>query len=410
MANRLAVGIETNCVAPLGLERASLRLFTLMGVDSFFLPDHYLSFVPRPVWGPAITPAAKVIPTPDAFFDPFVMMGMMAARYRRVRIGTGVTEPFRRHPATLAQAFVTLDHMTGGRAVLGIGNGEKENTVPYGIPFTKRVGRLEEALRIIRVLWESRGEPVDFDGRFWTLRRALFATPLYRDRSPVVWVAAHAPRMLALTGRYGDGWYPTHKLTPEEYRTGLGRIHAAAAEAGRRLDDFEPAMQIQLVLGTDRRAALERLVKVRTVGAMSMCLPGHVWERHGIRHPLGQDFEGFPMFVPEELTSEQIDAACRAVTPELMGDGVTAGNIDEVVGDVRRLVEAGLRHLILWNVGPLASGASAADMLRLAVLVRRLRRLPLPPRAAASWPAEPPVASPPASPPRFRDTGVPAAS
>ena len=104
MTQHLSVGIETNCVAPLQLERMSLRMFTLMGVDSFFLPDHYLSFVPRPVWSPAITPAAKMIPSPDAFFDPFVMMGMMATRYRRVRIGTGVTEPFRRHPATLAQA------------------------------------------------------------------------------------------------------------------------------------------------------------------------------------------------------------------------------------------------------------------------------------------------------------------
>jgi phthiodiolone/phenolphthiodiolone dimycocerosates ketoreductase len=91
MSERLAVGIETNCTAPLRLERVFMRLFTLAGVDSLFLPDHYLSFVPRPVWKPEYTPAAKVVPSPDAFFDPFVMMGMMAARYRGVRIGTGVT-------------------------------------------------------------------------------------------------------------------------------------------------------------------------------------------------------------------------------------------------------------------------------------------------------------------------------
>jgi phthiodiolone/phenolphthiodiolone dimycocerosates ketoreductase len=382
MSDRLSVGIETNCTAPLNLERMSLRLFTLIGVDSFFLPDHYLSFVPRPVWGPHITPAAKVIPSPDAFFDPFVMMGMMAARYRRVRIGTGVTEPFRRHPATLAQAFVTLDHLTRGRAVLGIGNGERENTEPYGIPFTRRVGRLEEALRIIRTLWESHGEPVTLEGRTWSLKRALFTTPLYGGKPPTIWMAAHAPRMLSLTGRYADGWYPTHKMTPAEYRQKLGSIHAAAAEAGRRLDRFEPAGQIQLVLGPDRHRALEHLVKIRTVGAMSLALPGSLWKRHGLRHPLGTDYEGFPQFVPEELTPEQIATACRSVTPELMGDAVVAGNIDEVVAEVRGLVEAGLRHLVIWNVGPLASGASAADLVKLAVLIRRLRKLPVPPRTA----------------------------
>jgi phthiodiolone/phenolphthiodiolone dimycocerosates ketoreductase len=383
MNDRLAVGIETNCIAPLRLEQMSLRLFTMLGVDSFFLPDHYLSFVPRPVWSTSITPAAKMIPSPDAFFDPFVMMGMMAARYRRVRIGTGVTEPLRRHPATLAQAFVTLDHLTGGRAVLGIGNGERENTEPYGIPFTKRVGRLEEALEIIRLLWTSCGEPVSFAGRFWKLDRALFTTPLYDGRPPSVWVAAHAPRMLGLTGRYGDGWYPTHKLTPLEYAEKLGRIHASATEAGRNLDHFEPALQIQLALGTDRKSVLDRLVKVKTVGAMALALPGPLWTRHGLRHPLGEDFEGFPQFVPEELTAEQIETACRAVTPALMDDGVTAGSVDEVVADVRRLVEVGLRHIVLWNIGPLATGATAADMLRLALLIRRLRKIPLPPRTVA---------------------------
>jgi phthiodiolone/phenolphthiodiolone dimycocerosates ketoreductase len=378
MNQRLAVGIETNCTAPLQLERVSLRLAKLFGVDSMFLPDHYLSFVPRPVWSPELTPAAKLVPSPDAFFDPFVMMGYMAARFRRVRIGTGVTEPFRRHPATLAQAFVTIDHLTGGRAILGIGNGERENTEPYGIPFRQRVGRLEEALAIIRRLWASRGEPVDFDGTVWRLRRALFTTPLYQGRAPAIWVASHAPRMLGLTGRYADGWYPTIKMSPADYRERLSRIHAAAAEAGRPLAHFEPALQIQTALGRDRATMLATLARVRTSAAMAMLLPGALWERHGLRHPLGATFEGFPDFVPEEVTAEQIAEAARQVTPALLGDGVFAGGVDQVVAEVRPYIDAGLRHVVIWNIGPLATGAGPADIVRLGLLVRKLRKLPLP--------------------------------
>jgi phthiodiolone/phenolphthiodiolone dimycocerosates ketoreductase len=384
MSERLSVGVETNCTAPMRLERTSLRLYQLFGVDSLFLPDHYLSFVPRSVWGPGLTPAAKMVPSPDAFFEPFVMMGMMAARYRGVRIGTGVTEPYRHHPVSLAQAFVTLDHLTKGRAILGIGNGERENTEPYGMPFKKRVARLDEALALIRRLWTSGGEPVDFDGNFWRLKRALFATPLYDDRAPVVWVAAHAPRMLGLTGRFGDGWYPTRKLTPDEYRQSLRRIYAAGAEAGRDLSRFEPAMQMQLILGKDRRTALEAALKLPAVGAMAMLLPGALWSKHGLRHPLGETFEGFADFVPEEVTPQQIDAARQQVTPELLGDAVMAGSIDEVIAEVRSLVEAGLRHVAIWNIGPLVTGASGVDLLRLAVLIRRLRKLPLVPRSAAT--------------------------
>ena len=377
MGDRLAVGVETNCTAPLRLERTTMRLMHLLRVDSLFLPDHYLSFVPRSVWGPALTPAAKLVPSPDAFFDPFVMMGMMAARFGRVRIGTGVTEPFRRHPATLAQAFVTLDHLTRGRAILGIGNGERENTEPYGIRFTKRVARLEEALAIIRRLWESRGEPVDFDGTFWRLRRALFATPLHAGRAPAVWVAAHAPRMLALTGRFGDGWYPTMKMGAAEYAEKLGRIEAAASEARRPFGRFEPALQIQLALGRDRRTVLDALARLPAGGALAMLLPGPLWTRHGLRHPLGDEFEGFPEFVPEEVTPAQLETARRQVTPELIGDGVFAGSVRDVIDELRPLVAAGLRHLVIWNVGPLVSGARPADIARLAVLIRRLRKLPL---------------------------------
>jgi phthiodiolone/phenolphthiodiolone dimycocerosates ketoreductase len=377
MGDTLAVGVETNCTAPLRLERTTMRLMHLLRVDSLFLPDHYLSFVPRAVWGPALTPAAKLVPSPDAFFDPFVMMGMMAARFRRVRIGTGVTEPFRRHPATLAQAFVTLDHLTRGRAILGIGNGERENTEPYGIRFTKRVARLEEALTIIRRLWESGGEPVDFDGTFWRLRRALFATPLHAGRAPAVWIAAHAPRMLALTGRFGDGWYPTMKMGAADYAEKLARIGVAASEARRPMDRFEPALQIQLALGRDRRSVLDALARLPAGGALAMLLPGPLWTRHGLRHPLGDEFEGFPEFVPEEVTPAQIETARRQVTPELIGDGVFAGSVRDVVEELRPLVAAGLRHVVIWNVGPLVSGASPADLARLAVLIRRLRKLPL---------------------------------
>lgn len=376
MASRLSVGVETGCTAPLKLELLQMRLLKLIGVQSLLLPDHYCSFVPRSVWGPTLTPAAKMIPSPDAYFEPLVMLGMMAARFRGVRLGTGVTEPFRRHPATLAQAFVTLDHLTGGRAILGVGNGERENTEPYGLPFTKRVARLEEALEIMQRLWRSGGEPVDFDGAFWTLRRALFTTPLYDGRPPTTWLASHAPRMLGLTGRYADGWYPTMKMTPAEYGAKLGVIGAAARAAGRSMAHFEPALQIQLAIGRDRGRVLADLMKLRATAAMALLLPGPLWTAHGLRHPLGGDFEGFAQFVPEEITPAQIDDAARQVTPELLSGGVVAGSIAEIVEEMRALTTAGLQHVVIWNIGPLATGGTPIDMFRLAVLIRRLRKLP----------------------------------
>ena len=372
---RLQVGIQTSCTAPLWVERVSMRMGALARIDSILLPDHYQSFIPRHVWKPEYTPAAKIVPSPDAFFDPFVMLGMMAARYRRVRLGTGVTETFRRHPATLAQAFVTLDHMTRGRAILGIGNGERENVEPYGMAFQRRVGRLEEALTMIRRLWGSGGEPVSLDGPTWRLRDALFATPLYKGRAPTLWVAAHAPRMLGLTGRFADGWYPTQKMTGAEYGTKLGVIKAAAAEAGRSVDRFEPALQVQVALGAGRRQVLERLVRLKPAGAMSLLMPGAAWAKHGLTHPLGADYEGFAEIVPNAVPHEAIAAAEGALTPELLNEGIYAGTVQEVVDEIAPLVAAGLRHVVIWNLSPLASGGGAGDIVRQTQLVWRLKKL-----------------------------------
>jgi len=136
-------------------------------------------------------------------------------------------------------------------------------------------------------------------------------------------------------------------------------------------------MQVQLVLGRDRRSALDTVTRVPAAAALSLLLPGALWAKHGLRHPLAEDFEGFPDFVPDEVTPAQIDDARRTVTPELLGDAVFAGSVDEVVAEVRALVDVGLRHLVIWNVGPLATGASAGGLLQLAVLIRRLRKLPL---------------------------------
>ena len=379
MKQRLAVGVTAMCITPLRLERAMLRLSQVLGVDSLFIPDHYCGFMPRALWRPEVIPAARQIPSPHAFLDPFVMLGMIAATYRRVRIATGVTEALRRHPVSLAQAALTIDHISKGRFILGIGNGERENTEPYGVPFTKRVARLEEALAIIRLLWESRGEPVDFDGTFWSLRKALFATPLYNGKAPPIWLAANAPRMLQLTGRYADGWLPNRRFSAQEYRSGLDQITMAAAAAGRSMAAFEPALMIGVTLDRDRRTALANLVKMPSSAVLAMQLPGAVWATHGLRHPMGERFEGFADFLPEQVTLGQVDAAHRQLTPELLEEGCLAGNLDEVTAAVRALVDAGLCHLVLWNFGP-PSGAVAAALVRLAQLLRRLKRIALPPR------------------------------
>ena len=133
-------------------------------------PPHGLA--PETPSGPrSIAPLAAVLPNVHAYYDPVVAIAAAAAATRTITLGTSVTEPVRNHPAQLARAWLTLDHLTGGRAILGIGAGEGENITPYGIGFDKPAARLEDALRVVRLLWEN-DDPVDYDGPVYTLRDA----------------------------------------------------------------------------------------------------------------------------------------------------------------------------------------------------------------------------------------------
>jgi phthiodiolone/phenolphthiodiolone dimycocerosates ketoreductase len=372
---RVTVGYQDACLHPLWLTNVGLRMARLFGAESLWLPDHYVGFIPASVWKPEITQAAKLIHSTDAFFDPLQILAITAARVRGADVGTLVTEPFRRHPMSIAQSFATLDHISKGHAVLGIGNGERENVEPYGLPFDRQVARLEEALTIIRLLWDSRGRPVSFDGRFWKLRDAVFNLPLYQDRAPRIWIAAHAPRMLALTGRFGDGWVPTLRSTPAEYVGRLSAIRDAATQAGRDFSKFTPGQVIVCAIGESRQQILDAAMGSRLGAAMSLLVPAEVWRAQGKRHPLGDDHKGFIDIVPARVTPEQIDEAARTMTEELLLASLYAGNPAEIRDEVAPLVAAGARHLIVSNMGAALTGGGVRDVARLASLIRKLRRL-----------------------------------
>jgi phthiodiolone/phenolphthiodiolone dimycocerosates ketoreductase len=294
---------------------------------------------------------------------------------RGVDVGTLVTESIRRHPMAIAQAFVTLDHISRGHAILGIGNGERENVEPYGLPWEQQVSRLDEALRIINLLWQSNGTPVTFDGRFWKLRDAVFNLPLYHGKRPRIWIAAHAPRMLELCGRYGEGWVPALKQTPDEYAQRLEAIRKGAAAAGRSMDGFVPAQVLLCALGESRKKMIDTAMSSRLGAAMSLLVPAEVWRQYGREHPLGASHKGFIDIVPPRVTDEQIDLAARTMTPELLMSSRYAGSAEEIRDEVAPLVAAGARYFIVSNIGAALTGGSPLDFLRLASLIRKLRRL-----------------------------------
>ena len=185
------------------------------GFDAIWWADHLLHWFPLSIWTPDLVPQAATQPSPHIWFDPVPVVAAAAAATRDIRLGIGVTDVIRRHPASLAQTALTLDHLTGGRFVLGVGSGEALNLEPFGIANERPLSRLEDGLEVMRLLMAS-PDPVDYEGEHFRLRGASLGLRPVDGRPPPIWIAAHRPRGLALAGRRADGWLPL-ATDPDQY-------------------------------------------------------------------------------------------------------------------------------------------------------------------------------------------------
>ena len=190
MANpRIATGVLAPISLPMSVIRMQAAMARVYRLDSLFVYDHFQEVFPSALWDRDFTWFARRVPSPHALFEYQTLLGSLAARAGRMQLGVSVTEPIRRHPVLIAQAALTLAHLTKRALILGIGSGERMNIEPYGLPGTHPVDRLEEALQIIRRCFTSHG-PIDFAGKHFRLEGAVMDLQPPPGRTPEIWIAA----------------------------------------------------------------------------------------------------------------------------------------------------------------------------------------------------------------------------
>jgi phthiodiolone/phenolphthiodiolone dimycocerosates ketoreductase len=340
---------------PLGI--AQLETLDSGRYHSIWLPDHLVSFWPDSIWTPEFTDLATSSPSPHRHLDALAVAGAAAVLTKNVPIATSVVDTVRRHPAMLAQTALTLAHLSRGRFILGLGSGEHENIVPYGFDFAKPIGRFEEAIEVIRLLWES-DRPVDFEGQFFQLHRARLDTEPYEGRLPQIWVGANSPRMLEITGRHADGWWTAGSWTPDDYADKLKRIRESAERAGRDPMAIVPAFIITCLIGDE--AELAEILAAPLVKAYVMQLPAAIMRQFGYEHPLGADWRGYHDIDPRVLTREKILAMLEKVDVQSILDIVPHGTPKQVARIVKGFCDAGLRVPKILDYGGMAGLEYAA--------------------------------------------------
>src|SRR4051794_20267159 len=156
--------------------------------------------------------------------EPLTLLSAVAARTRKAELGTAVLLPALRNPVVLAHGIATLDQISEGRFILGVGIASdvpniRAEFVACSVPFEKRVGRMLEGLRLCRELWS--GEPVNWNGR-WVLENAMLGPTPHRPGGPPIWIGGMVrPRLGRGGGRYGGR--VSNFPAPRPWRAQLGR-------------------------------------------------------------------------------------------------------------------------------------------------------------------------------------------
>jgi alkanesulfonate monooxygenase SsuD/methylene tetrahydromethanopterin reductase-like flavin-dependent oxidoreductase (luciferase family) len=192
--------------------------------------------------------------------EPLTLMAAIAARTRRVRLGTGVLLPALRPPVVLAHIVGTLDRVAEGRVILGVGIAAdmpaiRKEFAAVGVPWERRIGRFLETLEICRALWSRDG--VSFGGKHFTLQDATVEPKPHRAGGPPIWIGGSGPTALREAARW-DAWFPTGPNV-EFFEAEFPKIQGAARAAGRPPDAVAGAAYLTLALDADRAAAEKRL-------------------------------------------------------------------------------------------------------------------------------------------------------
>ena len=301
---------------PLGISQ--LETLDSGRYHSIWLPDHMVSFWPDSIWTPEFTDLATQSPSPHRHLDAMAVAGAAAVltqeradRHQRRRHGApspGDARAVRaHHRSPLARALHPRPRQR-----------REGEHVPYGFDFSKPVSRFEEALKVIRLLWESDG-PVDFEGQFFQLHHARLDTEPFEGRFPPIWIGANGPRMLEHHRPLRRRLVADGLLTPEDYAAKLKRHPRAAERAGRDPMAIVPANIIICLLGDDDEIA-EMLASAAGQGLCCCSSRPRACASTGYEHPMGDDWRGIQDIDPRVLTREKILAMLEKVDVEVDPD------------------------------------------------------------------------------------------
>ncbi|MCS7139156.1 MAG: 5,10-methylenetetrahydromethanopterin reductase [Candidatus Nezhaarchaeota archaeon] len=269
----------------------------------------------------------------------YIALAIAALNTKRIRLGPGVTNPFHIHPAWTASAMATLNEVSNGRAVLGLGPGDRSTLGQLGISLDKPLTAVREAVEIIRKLWA--GEVVIFGGDVFNIANAKLS---FKPSTPIpIYIGAQGPKMLELAGAVGDGVL-INASHPKDFEYAIKYIRDGVQKAGKRMESVDVVAYAALSVDEDpvkARDAAKVVVAFIIAGS-----PDSILERHGITK---EETE----IIRSSLAKGDIPKAGKAVSDKALEAFSVSGTPEECISRIEQLMKMGVTQFVAGSpLGP----------------------------------------------------------
>ena len=284
-------------------------------------------------------------PGPGTCFDAFMFLTSIAMITKKMMLCTGVSDCHRFHPALMAQKIATLDVISNGRAMFGVGAGEAMNVDMYGLSRQNSIAKLEEYVKLIRDFWIKK--KVSANSEFWGKIEKAYIQIKPVQKSPPIYIAGNGPKTRELTGRLADGWYPFTEA-PWTFKENKKEVVAAAKKSGRDPIKIDYVYDCFVAIDDDDpQNAVNRCDFFKTSYLLNPSKTNQIYPN--VCLPTDLTIHNFEM--DSKGATELLK--CQERLPEtILQDTNCLGTTEDVIKNLEKYKEAGATHMVLMNRGP----------------------------------------------------------
>ena len=192
--------------------------------------------------------------------EPLTLLSFASGLTNKIKLGSSVILTPLRSPVSLAKTLATLDQLSRGRLIVGVGLGNaNEDYAAFGISTDNRAMRFETGIDLMKKLWTD--DSVDFDNEFWSMSKTSVTPKPKQVKYPPIWFGGHAIAAIRRSVRMGDGWMGAGSSTISDFTSHLKLVRKYMAEEGKTQDSFTVSKRVYIAVESTEQVALDKLEK-----------------------------------------------------------------------------------------------------------------------------------------------------